>query len=219
MAMEVSRTIIAKGKVERGWLGLGVQDLTPDLAKSLGALVNRGAVVESVVKGGPAERAGLKKGDIIVSFQGSEISDGAGLRSMAGLTPIGQEVKLGVLRQGKRFDLVAKIGNLEEAARHTAETTKERLGVEVRAATAHEAERFGLDAKQGVTITWVDPKGPLGAMGFEVGDMILAINDQAITGIETFIELVGGLRPKQQVTLLALDRRTGNSGTVQVIAR
>ena len=219
MAMEVSRTIIAKGKVERGWLGLGVQDLTPDLAKSLGALVNRGAVVESVVKGGPAERAGLKKGDIIVSFQGSEISDGAGLRSMAGLTPIGQEVKLGVFRQGKRLDLVVKIGNLEEAARHTAETTKERLGVEVRAATAHEAERFGLDAKQGVTITWVDPKGPLGAMGFEVGDMILAINDQAITGIETFIELVGGLRPKQQVTLLALDRRTGNSGTVQVIAR
>ena len=70
-----------------------------------------------------------------------------------------------------------------------------------------------------MTVTWVDPKGPLGAMGFEVGDMILAINDQAITGIETFIELVGGLRPKQQVTLLALDRRTGNSGTVQVTAR
>jgi len=219
MAMEVSRTIIAKGKVERGWLGVGVEDLTPDLAKSLGAAVNRGAVVESVVKGGPAEQAGLRKGDIVVSFQGNEITDGAGLRNMAALAPIGQEVRVGVVRQGKRLDLVVKIGNLEEVARHMGEATKERLGVEVRAATARDTERFGLDAKQGVTITWVDPKGPLGALGFEVGDMILAINDQAITGIETFTEVVGGLRPKQQVTILALDRRTGNTGTVQVVVR
>lgn len=219
MAMEVSRTIIVKGKVERGWLGLGVQDLTPDLAKSLGAAVNRGAVVESVVKGGPADQAGLRKGDIVVSFQGTEISDGAGLRNMAALAPIGQEVRLGVFRQGKRLDLNVKVGNLEEAARRIGEAAKERLGVEARAATARETERFGLDAKQGVIVTWVDPKGPLGAVGFEAGDMILAINDQAISGIETFIEVVGSLRPKQQVTILALDKRTGNRGTVQVVAR
>src|SRR5208283_4295811 len=109
-----------------------------DLAKSLGVTVNKGAVVYGVVKGGPAERAGLKKSDVIISFQGSEINDGAGLRNMAALTPIGREVKLVVLRQGKKLDLVVRIGDTQEAAKHTAETTKERLGVEVRAATPKE---------------------------------------------------------------------------------
>ena len=153
------------------------------------------------------------------SFQGSEISDATALRNMAALAPVGQEVHLGVIRQGKKLDVLVRIENNQEAAKHSAETAKERLGVEVRAITEEETENFGLDPKQGVTVTWVDPKGPLGAQGFEVGDMILAINGQDVTGLDTFIELVGALRPKQRVTLLALDCRTGNRGKVQVVVR
>lgn len=219
MAVHVAKRIIVSGKVERGWLGLSVQDLTPELAKSLRAGVNKGALVNEVIKGGPAERGGLKRSDIIIAFQGKEIADGSELRNLAAIMPIGQEVKVTVVRDGKKQDMTIKIGNLQEAARFAAGITKERLGVEVRAVTAKEAGRFGIDSKQGVTITSIDPKGPLGRVGFEVGDIILAINGQAITGLDTFLELAASLRPKQGVTLVALDSRTGNTGSVQVILR
>ncbi len=219
MAVHVAKTIIARGKVERGWLGVSVQDLTPELARTLSTTATRGAVVNDVVKGGPAERAGLKKNDIVISFQGRDIHDAAALRNMAALTPIGQDARLTVLRQGRKQDLTLRIGNLAEAARHTAGTIKERLGAEVRAVTAKEADRFGLETGQGVALTAVDPRGPLGVAGFEVGDLILEINGQAIAGLETFIEIAGSLKPRQRITLLVVDHRSGNAGTVQVVLR
>jgi serine protease Do len=219
MALHVAKTIISRGKVERGWLGLTVQDLTPDLAKSLNTAATRGAVVNEVVKGGPAERAGLRKSDIVVSFQGNEVPDGAALRNMAAMSPVGQDIRIGAIRQGKKLEFVAKTGDLREAVRYTSETIRERLGAEVRAVTAKESERLGLDPKQGVAVSWVDPKGPLGAAGFEAGDVILAINGQIITGLDTFIELAGSLRPRQRITLLALDHGSGRTGTVQAVLR
>jgi serine protease Do len=219
MAVHVAKRIIASGKVERGWLGLSVQDVTPEIAKSLGAGVNRGALINDVFRGGPAERGGLKKDDIIVSFQGNEITDGSGLRNLAAITPIGQEARLTVIRNGKKQDFAVKIGNLQEAAKSTANMTKERFGAEVRAVTPKQAERFGLDAGQGVAIAWVDPKGPLGSAGFEVGDVILAINGQAVTGSDAFWELAASLKPRQRATLVAIDKRTGNTGSVRVDLR
>ena len=176
-------------------------------------------MINEVVKGGPAERAGLRKGDIVVSFQGNEIPDGAALRNMAALSPVGQDVRIAAIRQGKKIELVAKTGDLREAAQHTLQTTKERFGAEVRPVTAKESEKFGLDSKQGVAISWVDPKGPLGSAGFEVGDVILAINGQALTGLESFVEMSGSLRSRQRVTLLAVDHGSGRSGTIQVVLR
>jgi serine protease Do len=219
MALYVARTIISHGKMERGWLGVGVQDLNPDLARSLNVPATRGALINEVVKGGPADRAGLKKGDVIVSFHGNEVIDGGALRTMSALSPVGQDVKVVAVRQGKRYEFTVKTGDLREAARFTAETTKERLGAQVRAVTGKESDRLGLDANQGVVISWVDPKGPLGAAGFEVGDVILAINGQAITGLDTFIELTGSLKPRQRVTLLAVDHTSGRSGTIQVVTK
>ncbi|MGD0231093.1 MAG: trypsin-like peptidase domain-containing protein [Syntrophorhabdales bacterium] len=219
MAVHVAKTLIAHGRVERGWMGVGVQDLTPELAKSLNVGRSRGAVISEVVKGGPADRAGLKKNDLVVSFQGTEIFDAPTVRNMAAMTPVGQDVKISVLRQGGKLDFVVKVGNLQEAIKRAAGVIKERLGAEVRAITGKEAEKIGLDPKQGVALSWVDPKGPLGAAGFEVGDMIIDINGQAITGIDTFIELVSSLQPRQRVVLLGVDHATGNLATVPVVLR
>lgn len=219
MALHVARTIIAHGRMERGWLGVGVQDLTPDLAKSLNVTATRGAVINEVAKGGPADRAGLRKGDVIVSFQGNEVTDGGALRTMAAMSPVGRDTRIVAIRQGKRYEFVVKTGDLREAARLTSETAKNRLGAQVRAVTAKESDRFGLDVGQGVVVSWVESKGPLGAAGFEVGDVILAINGQSVTGLDAFIELVGSLRPKQRVTLLAVDHASGRSGTIQVVTR
>ena len=82
-----------------------------------------------------------------------------------------------------------------------------------------EAGKFSLHSNQGVVIATVEPKGPLGEAGFEVGDIILGIDNQPVEGMEGFVSLVSSLKAKQKITLLALDHRTGNMGTVQVEVR
>ena len=100
-----------------------------------------------------------------------------------------------------------------------AKTVKERLGVEVREITPREVKKYNMDNKQGVVITRVDPKGPLGEAGFEVGDIILGVENQPIEGVENFIAIASTLKPKQTVTLIALDHRSGNVGTLQITVK
>lgn len=219
MAVRVAKALVAHGKVERGWLGVSIQDLTPDLAKSVHVETTKGALVADVVKGGPAEKGGLKKNDVVIAYQGKEIPDSSTLRNEVAATPIGQEVKITLLRNGKREEFSVRIANLESSIKILATTVKERLGVEVRALSSREVEKYGLDNKQGVVITWIDSKGPLGEAGFEVGDIIVGIENQAIENLESFINLVSSLKPNQKITLLAVDHRSGNTGNVEVVVR
>jgi serine protease Do len=219
MALHVARALIAHGKVERGWLGVSIQDLTPELAKTVHIETLKGAFVADVVKGGPAERSGMRKDDIVIAYGGKEIPDSSTLRNAVAETPIGQQVKVTLLRGGKKEELMIKIESLEEAAKILAASVKERLGGEVRPLTSSEVEKYGLDANQGVAINWLDVKGPLKEAGFELGDIILGINNQPITGVESFVQMVSSLKPNQKVSLFALDHKSGNSGTVLVTVR
>jgi serine protease Do len=219
MATYVARALIAHGKVERGWLGVTIRDLTPELAKTVRVETLKGALVVDVTKGGPAEKAGLKKNDVIIGYRGKEVPDTNELRNAVAETPIGTEARIIILREGKRQELTAKIGSLEEATKILAASVKGRLGVEVRSPNSLEVNKYGLSPNEGVVITWEDPKGPLKEAGFEVGDMILAINNQPIESMESFVDLVSLLKPKQTISVLALDHRTGNTGTIQVAIR
>ena len=219
MAVYISKTLIAHGKVERGWWGVTIRSLTPELVKSLHLETPKGALIVDVVKGGPAEKAGIRKNDVVVAYRGKEIPDSATLRNVVAETPIGQEATATVLRNGKKEELTVKIGSQEEATKLLSVSVKERLGAEVRLPTAREDEKYGLSPNQGVVITRVDPKGPLGEAGFEVGDIILGIDGQTIQSVEGFIDLVTLLKPKQKISILVLDHRTGNTGTVSVMVR
>ncbi|MHB8907551.1 MAG: Do family serine endopeptidase [Syntrophales bacterium] len=219
IATHVVKALIAHGKVERGWLGVEIRSLTPDLAKTVHAAGVKGVLVSDVAKGGPAEKAGMKKNDVIVAFGGKDVSESAVLRNMVADSPIGQEVKVAVLRDGQREELAVRIGNLESASKVLASAVKERLGVEVRAVTPREVQKYNMDDDQGVVITKVEFKGALGAAGFEVGDIILGIDNQPIKGLDGFIALVSALQPKQKITVLALDHRTGSMGNVEVMVR
>jgi serine protease Do len=161
----------------------------------------------------------MRQNDVVIAYRGKEIPDSSTLRNEVAATPIGQEVKVTILRNGKREELSIGIGNLESSTKVLAITVKERLGVEVRAISPKEVNKYGLDNKQGVVVTWVDSKGPLGEAGFEVGDIILGIENQPIENLESFIDLASSLKPKQKVTLLALDHHSGNTGNVQVEVR
>jgi len=217
MALYIAEQLIARGKVERGWLGVSVQDLTPELAKSLGAEGTKGALIAEVVKGGPAEKAGVKKDDIVIAYQGKGITSASTLRNEVAIGPIGQDAKVTVLRKGKTEEITVTIGNLQDAAKLLSASVKERLGAELRAVTSQEVEKYGLDPQQGVAITWLDPKGPLGQVGFEVGDIILEINGQPIESVDDFSGLMSTVKPGQKIALLALDHKSGSSGSVEVV--
>ena len=217
MAVYVANALMVHGKVERGWLGVSIGNVTPEAAKI--AHVEHGALIADVVKGGPAEKAGLKKNDVIVAYEGKDVPDAATLRNDVAQTTIGQKVGLTIVREGKREQVTVIVGSLEESAKVLAGVVKERLGAEVRAATAKEVDHYGLNAHQGVVIAWLDPKGPLAEAGFEVDDMILAVDNQSVDGVDGFIDMVSTLTPGKRITITALDHRTGNTGDIFVVPR
>jgi len=128
-------------------------------------------------------------------------------------------VDITIIRNGKRLKIPVKIGNLEQAIRRQASSLKARLGINAAPLKSKIARKFGLNRRKGVVITWVDPSGPLGEQGFEVGDLILEIDGRSVKGLEGLMNLVRRLRPHQRLTLLALDHRTGRTGYVQIRVR
>jgi serine protease Do len=98
-------------------------------------------------------------------------------------------------------------------------SVRERFGADMRSLTQKEAEKYRLNVNEGVIITSIDQKGPLGKVGFEVGDIILEINGQTVGGIDSFSQMVASLRSNQRITLLALDHNSGNTGHVTVTSR
>ena len=219
MAIHIANELIAKGKVERGWLGVSVQDLTPELAEKFGIDKPRGALIADVIKGSPADTAGLKRGDIIVTFAGKEIRDAGALRNEVAASPIGRSTEITVWRDGSRLVLAVTLGDLKEQTRILSRSIKERLGVEVRTLTKREAENYGIKPGRGVLIQWVDPTGPLGQAGFEVGDILLKINGQTIKDVNCLARFLGTLHPRQRIAIFVLDHRSGNTGYVQVAVR
>ena len=216
MAVYVSKALIAHGKVERGWLGLSMRDLTPEMAKSLPMGTPKGALITEVVKGGPADKAGLRKDDVVIAYRGKEIPDSSTFRNDVSITPTGQEAKVTVVREGKKEEFTVKVGSLEEGTKIIAMAVRDRFGLEARPVAPKEVEKYGLTPNQGVVIDWVDAKGPFGEAGFEVGDMILQIENLPIAGLDGFVAVMTSLKPNQKISVLALDHRTGNVGTILV---
>jgi serine protease Do len=216
MAVRVAEQLIKNGKVIRGWMGVSVQNVTPDLAKSFGLELPKGALIADVVKGGPADKAGLKRGDVILAYQGKEIPDSSMLRNDVANTAPGEEVTITIWREKKKEEIKFEVGNAEELAKTLAATLKRRLGAEVRPLTPQEAQQYGMSTPGGVVIEKVDPRGPLGRAGFEVGDAILTVNNKPVLGLEGLVAIISGIKPHERVTIFAVDHRTGQTGTVEV---
>jgi serine protease Do len=220
MVLYIAEQLIAHGKVERGWLGVSIQDLTPELSEKFGVERGKGALIAEVMKGGPAEKAGMKRGDIVLVYRGKDIANASAFRNEVAISPIGEAARMTVLRKGKKVELSVTIGNLEDMTKLLSASVKERLGAEVQPiATPEEAGKYGLGSPQGVEIVRLDPKGPLGQVGFEVGDVLLEINQHPIENFEGFVGLVSALQPHQKIVILALDHRSGNTGYVEVEVR
>jgi serine protease Do len=216
MATKIANTLIAHGKVERGWLGVSIRDLKPDTAKSIGLSSPKGALIADVVKGGPAAQAGLKHGDVVLSYQDKPIVDSSGLRNEVADTPTGQDVKLTIWRDKIQETVRVRIGSMEDSVKLLSAAIDQRLGVTIRPITPKEDEKYGIEPGEGVAIATVSPKGPFGQAGLEPKDFILQLNGEAVKGTEGFADIMSSLPAKQPLVVLALDHRSGQSGYVQV---
>jgi serine protease Do len=216
MAVHISKELIAHGKIERGWLGVSIQDITPELMQKLGLSSSKGVYLAGVFRDSPGERAGLKKGDVVVAYQGKETPDAATFRNDVATALIGQEVRLSILRDGKRQEFLVQIGSQEEQKKILSASLKERMGITVRPLTAKETEKHGLEPDQGVAIEEVAPKSPFAKIGFKVGDIILQVEDDWISDPEELASILTALPGKEKVNILAIDRKSGKTGYINM---
>jgi len=188
LAKEIIPQLKEKGHVTRGWLGVMIQKVTPDIAETLGLPDAKGALVADVVKEGPAEVAGLKQGDVIVEYDGKPVNDSAELPLLVARTPVGKSVKVKVIRDKSAQHFEIKIAELKEEEVAQAQSgTVERLGLTVQTLTPDLAENLGLDrALKGVIVTQVDPDGPGAEAGLRRGDVILEVNRQPVKDSDAY---------------------------------
>lgn len=219
MAVYVAKALISHGKVERGWLGVTTRDLTPALARSAHAEGLKGALILGVMKGAPADKAGVTKDDVVIGFNGQDVSDSTAFRNAVSETEVGQTAKITLLRNGKRQELEVRIGSENDEIKAVTASLKAHLGAEVRQPTSGEVERYGLTSGVGVMISSLDPGGPLGQAGIEKGDGVLAVDDQPVPSPDVLAGIVNLLKPGEKVSVMVLDHRTGATGTVPVVVR
>ncbi len=219
MAAAVADALIKTGKVTRGWLGLSLQDLTPALAKSLSLKSPRGALVADVVKGGPGEKAGIRKGDVIVNLDGATIENANELRNRVAGTRVGKKVEVVLLRRGERVTVQPMVEAYKPSERMAALDLANRMGLEVKEVSILEARKRKLNSREGVLVTQVDPQGTAALAGLEAGDILYQINQQAIRGLKDYNRIVEQLQPGQEILLLVRDWRTGETGYLTVVVQ
>lgn len=205
MARAVMDQLLKTGKVRRGMLGVTIQSVDADLASSLNLPAARGAIVTSVQPGGPAETAGLKRGDVITSVNNQPVSDTNGLRnSVASMAP-GTTVSVKALRDGREASFQVALAELPEPRRASTEesessggTSTGRFGMSVQPLTAEAASRMGLAANEsGLVVTRVDPQGAAAEAGIRQGDLIQEVNRRPVRTLPDFNAAVSqsGVRP------------------------
>lgn len=211
MAKPIYESLVKTGKVVRGYLGIGIQDLSKDLAQSFGVNNTKGAVVSEVKDDSPADRAGLKAGDVIVRYQTTPIEDATGLQRQVTKTPIGTAATIRVWRDGHEKDLTVTIGEQPDTvktARAEAESGDHALaGVAVQELDRKAASDLGLKTgTTGVVIAEVAPDSPASQAGLSRGDVIREINKQPIQSVKDFEKVAATLK-KDQSALVLINRR------------
>lgn len=212
MAKPVVDSLVKTGKVVRGYMGVSIQDLTPDLAKSFGIKTEKGVLISDVASDSPADEAGLKQGDVIVGYQGEAVEDAPALQRLVTRTPVGTKATIKVLRDGHEKDVTVKIAEQPDAVKTAkAETNTEDsialAGIEVQGLDRKTARELGLNDKaKGVVVTNIDPESPANESGLQPGDVIQEINRQEIKSVKDYEKAASALK-KDQPALLLINRR------------
>ncbi len=210
MAKKIYTELVAKGKVSRGWLGVSIQPLTPELAKSFGARESKGVLVSDIVPDSPAAKSGLQPGDILLEFDGKKLESPSDLQRAVGLFTPGQTTKLKVWRDQSEKTVEVKIGEAPEEREARgggggggpATPGSSSLGLEVRPITPEIARQLNLHGTEGVIVARVDEDSPAAEAGLQRGDVIREVNRQKVRTLADFQRLTKSVKPGERVTLL-----------------
>jgi serine protease Do len=192
LAKSILSQLKEKGKVTRGQLGVFIQPLTPDLAENLGVRGKQGALVADVTKDGPAEKAGIRSGDLITSYDGREVREEHELPAMVAATKPGTKVTVKVFREGKELSFPVTIGELEaEAVARGAESEATKgVGLTVQEITPDIARKLDVGNLKGVLVSSVEDNSPADNAGFQQGDIIRQVNGQPVPNVAEFAKLM-----------------------------
>ncbi|MGB9715232.1 MAG: DegQ family serine endoprotease [Thermodesulfovibrionales bacterium] len=219
MAKAVMDSLIKKGKVIRGWLGVTIQTITPELAKQFNLKDEKGVLVADVIEGSPAEKADIQRGDVIIEYEGKRVEEPYQLRNMVANTSPGEEVTLKIIRENRTETKRVTIGELPAEMQKISKGEYNNLlkGVVVQNITPEISEKLNLPKRlKGVVVSDIDEDSPA-SMVLSKGDVIQEINRQKITSVKSYENIVSRLKPEESILLLIF--RNGSSIYVTLSAR
>jgi serine protease Do len=211
IAKGIVEQLKTKKRVVRGWLGVMIQKVTPEIAKNFGLKEPEGALVSDVVEGSPADQAGIKRGDIIISYDGKPIKDMETLPKLVASTEVGKKVKVKIIREGKTLEKEVTIAELkeEELMRAKKEPEIERnLGLVVQDITPEIARHLNLKDRSGVIVTDVQPGSPAHEADIRRGDVIKEVGKKQIRNVKDFKEAIKNANLREGVVLLIRREQT-----------
>jgi serine protease Do len=197
--------LVTKGEVTRGYLGVSIQTITPDLAKALKVEDSEGALVADVISGSPAEKGGIERGDIIIAYDGKAVKDSHDLPAMVAATPVDQEVTVTVLRDGKEHKLPMKVGKLpsEEAKlEKSVQPAKGKWGLQLHDLNPQIAHQLGLKTDHGVVVVGVEPGSPAAEAGIQQGDVVVEVDRHSVNSVNDIKEKIDKSKDKDNLLLL-----------------
>jgi len=215
MAQSIMGQLVRTGKVVRGWLGVAIQELTPELAKQFGVSETKGVLVSDVMEDSPAKKAGFERADVIIEYDGKAVDSPTQLRNAVAQTAVGKKITIKFLRDKKTKTLEVTIAEQpksiaqsgEEEAGEAAGPTGILSDLDVRELTEELASRYGLKSNaRGVVVVRVKPGSTVEEAGIREGDIIIEVNRQAVHSMKAY-ERIAGKLPKDQAVLLLLKRQ------------
>ncbi len=215
MAVGIIDQLRNSGEVSRGWLGVGIQDLSPELAEYYGLTNQKGVLVTQVYSGDPADKAGIAPGDVIVSLDGQPVTTSRDLSRGVANAGAGNKASVSFLRGGEEKSVTVKLGKRSESEPGAAPKTRpasDDLGLKVEPLDEEMAQRLRLDDEvEGVVVTGVDPEGKAAQADIQSGDIIVEINRKAVASVEDYNRIIGDTKSGDTLQILV---RRGRGGLV-----
>lgn len=196
--------LVDHGEITRGYLGVNIQTITDDLAKALGIEKTEGALVADVVNESPAAKSGLKRGDIIIDFNGKKIQDSQDLPAKVAATPVGEEVDVTILRDGKEKQIPVVVGKLASEGSYFENTAagKGKWGMQLHELNPQLEEQYRISADQGVAVVGVEPGSAAAEAGIREGDIIIEVNRKPVDSVKDVRDGITQAENKAHLLLL-----------------